>query len=151
MNLPTQRLLPIIALCALLAAPLASAMGPAGQGHGDPERMLGRLSEHLGLSEQQQDEVERILAQDSQQLRADRERMQAIRNALDAQHSDFDAGETQKLADELGEITSRMAYGFTSKQAQVYTVLTDAQREEFARLHEERESRAHRRFGKHRD
>jgi Spy/CpxP family protein refolding chaperone len=113
--------------------------------------MLSRLSEHLELSEQQRSQVRDILAQNGDQVRVDRERLQALRNALEEQRTDFDAGEAQRLADELGEITSRMAFGMTSKQAQIYAVLTDEQRAEFARLHAERDSRVHRRIGKHRE
>ncbi len=75
----------------------------------------------------------------------------ALRQELEQQRSNFNAGETQKLADELGEISARMAYNITSKQAQLYALLNEEQRAEFDRLHAERESRGHRRFGKERD
>lgn len=143
-----RRWLPLVVLGALLAAPLAWSFGAGGPPAMDPEQMLGRLTEELKLSEQQQTEVRNIIAQNSDQARADRERLQELREALEQQRTDFNAGEAQKLADELGEISARMAYNITSKQAQVYTVLTEEQRAEFERLHAERASRAHRRFGK---
>lgn len=143
-----HRWLPLVVLGALLAAPLAWSFGAGGPPHLDPEQMLGRLSEELQLDDEQQSQVRSIMAQNSEQARADRERLQELRQALEQQRANFNAGEAQKLADELGEISARMAYNITSKQAQVYAVLTEEQRAEFERLHAERASRAQRRFGK---
>ncbi len=143
-----SRVLPAMVLGGLLAAPLAWSMGHGGPGKMDPERMISRLSEHLSLTEQQESQVRSIMEQNSDQARADRERLQVLREELEQQRSNFDPGQAQKLADELGEISARMAYSFTSKQAQVYEVLSDEQRAEFEQLQAERQSRGARRFGK---
>lgn len=143
------RWLPAVAVAGCLAVPLAWSMGPGGQSHPDPERMLSRLSDHLALSDQQESQVREILAENGEQVRVDRARLQALRDALEQQQVDFEAGETQKLADEMGEITARMAYTFTSKQGQVYGVLTEEQRAHYEKLRAERGSRGHRRPGKY--
>ena len=140
-----------VACGGLLVVPLAWSMGPGGQSHPDPHRMLSRLSEHLALTEQQESQVREILAQSGDQARADRKRAQTLREALEQQHLDFNAGEAQRLADELGEVTSRMAYTLTSALAQVYGVLTEDQRAEFERLRAEHRSRGHHRYGKYRE
>ncbi len=146
-----SRIVPALALGGLLMSPLAWSMGHGGPGKMDPEHMITRLSEHLSLTEQQESQVRSIMEQGSEQGRADRERLQDLRAQLEQQRSNFDAGQAQQLADEIGEITTRMVYSFSSKQAQVYQVLSDEQRAEFEELHAARESRGARRFGKLRD
>ncbi len=140
MNRTIARILPTAVLgTALLASAAAFPMGPRHPG--DSERMLAHMTEQLDLSEAQAEQVGQVLSSDRAQAQADRRRMQEIREALEAQAGDFNAGEVQKLADELGEITSRMAFQMTSKRAEVYTILTPEQREELAEFRQQRGDR----------
>lgn len=140
-----------IALCGVLGASPAWSMGPGTEAHRDPARMLERLSEHLELTGEQEQQVRDILAQDSEQARADRQELRSLRDALAQQRNNYDDATTRQLADQLGEVSARMAYDITHKYARVYQVLDEAQRAEFERLQAEREARSGRRFGKHRD
>jgi Spy/CpxP family protein refolding chaperone len=66
------------------------------------------------------------------------------------QRGAFDAGEAQRLADEIGQITSRMVYQAASTQARIYQLLDEEQRAElgeFMEDHEPRRDRWHKRAG----
>ena len=148
MNRTLTRILPVAALGgALLVSSVAFSQGYRHQFDG--ERMLAHMTEQLDLSETQAREVGEILASDKAQAKADIERMGEIRQALEAEATDFDAGRTQKLADELGEITSRTAYRMTSKHAEIYQLLTPEQREEMEQLRERRREHRETRWSKH--
>ncbi len=143
------RIVPATALSGLLLASAAWSMGPQGREF-DSDRMLERMSEHLQLTEEQEQDVQSIMDENSDQMQADRERMQEIRDALEAQRESFDAGKAQSLADELGQITARMAFTATSKHARVYQVLSEEQRQQMAQMRAEREAHRERRWsGKH--
>lgn len=139
------------ALCGVLGALPAWSMGPGTEGHRNPARMLERLSAHLELTGEQEQQVRDILEQGSEQASADRQRLRSLRDALAQQRNSYDAAKTQQLADELGEVSARMAFDITHKYAQVYQVLDEQQRAEFERLQAEREARSGRRFGRHPD
>lgn len=143
MNKLVMRILPAAALgSVLLLSGTAWSMGHKGEF--DSERMMAHMADRLELSETQEQQVGELLSQGAQQAKVDHERMREIREALKEQRHAFNAGETQKLADELGEISSRMAFQLTSKHAEVYKLLTDEQRQEMDEMAEKRESR-HRR------
>ena len=144
------RALPATALSALLLASAAWSMGPHGRDI-DHDRMLARMSEHLQLTESQENEIQGILNENSQQMDTDRARLQEIRDAMRLQRESFDAGTTQSLADELGEITARMAYTATSKHARVYQVLDEEQRAEMLEIRAKREARMQKRFSRKQD
>lgn len=148
MNRTLTRILPTAALgTALLVSTAAFSMGP---GHKfDAQRMLAHMTEQLELSETQEQQIGEILSSGTEQAKSDRARMGEIREALEAQQSNFNAGEAQKLADELGEITSRMAYQMTSKRAEVYQQLTPEQREEMEEFKQQRAERKGDRRSKH--
>lgn len=150
MNRTIARILPTAVLgTVLLASTAAFAMG-----HGqkfNSERMLAHMTEQLDLSESQEQQVAEILSSGEAQARADRERMGEIREALEAQRSNFSAGETQKLADELGEITARTAYQMTSKRAEIYQLLTPEQRDEMDALRQQHGERRDERRGKRKE
>ncbi len=143
------KVIPAVAMSGLLMASASWAMGPRGEM--DPERMVPRMSEHLDLSEEQEQQITTILEENKAQMKADHERINEIRDALHQQRENFDAGEAQKLADELGEITTRMAYQAASKHAQVYQLLDEEQREELAELQEKRDQHKDKRWSKRRD
>lgn len=147
MNRTVARILPVALLgTALLASTAAFSMGHR-QGF-DSERMLAHMTAKLELSESQEQQIGEILSSGKEQAQADRARMEEIREALDAQGRNFNAGEAQKLADELGEITSRTVYQMTSKRAQVYQLLSEEQREEMDAMKQRRSEHREERWGK---
>jgi Spy/CpxP family protein refolding chaperone len=60
---------------------------------------------------------------------------------MQAQRQNFNSGEAQKLADEIGEITTRMVFDATRTQAEVYQLLSEEQRQEMDALMEKRDER----------
>ncbi len=111
-----------------------------GMGH-DPDRMLAHMAEHLELTGEQRAEVANLLKSAEQATASDRQRLRELRGELHQQGPDFDAGRVQSLADEIGQITSRLVYQSASTQAQVQALLSPEQREEMARLMEQRTER----------
>jgi len=111
-----------------------------GMGH-DPDRLLGHIAERLELSGEQREEVADLLKSAEQATAADRERLRELRAELHRQGEDFDAGRVQSLADEIGQITSRLVYQSASTQARVQALLSPEQQEEMARLMEKRTER----------
>lgn len=141
------RVAPATLLSAVLLASAAWSMGPHPREF-DHERLLDRMTEHLELSEAQVQQVRAVLEEDGAQMQADRSRMQEIRDALQSQRGSFDAGAAQVLAQELGEITARMAYSATSKHARVYQLLDEDQREEMAAMRARRGERMERHWSR---
>jgi Spy/CpxP family protein refolding chaperone len=101
--------------------------------------MVSRLIEELGVEASQAAEIHTIHVATVDAIAADRERLQMLRDELRNQQDDFDPGEAQKLADEIGEIAGRLAYEMSAMRAAVRGVLTDAQREQLDALREEHE------------
>ena len=129
----------------------ALAMGYRGGMDHDPGRMLSYMAKHLELSDEQRDQVENIVRAAREQSAADRARLQELRAGLQNMRGDFDAGAAQKIADEIGEITSRMVFQFSSSYAEFYGLLNAEQQAEVDRLQQERSERhgkrRHRYFG----
>ena len=123
---------------------LSSATGSMGLGGGmdhDPGRMVEHIADRLDLSEEQLVEVEKVLDTTRDALAADRQRLKDLRSELYAQRENFDAGETQAAADEIGQITARMVYQATSSHAQIYQLLTSEQRQQMDSMIEKRHAR----------
>ncbi len=127
-----------MALTGLVAS--AAGAGPAvGFDHltmasHDQGRMMAELADKLDLTAAQETEIKTIYADASSASKADRERLRQLREQLLAQGADFDPGEAQKLADETGEITTRLVYSMASTRARIGAVLTDSQREQLQDL-----------------
>jgi len=125
----------ITALNAVLLAGLlglagvASAMGPwAGEGMGDRGPVgLRHMVDALALTETQERDVAEILHTARESTLSDRHRMEELRAQLREQRLEFDPGQVQTIADEIGQITARTVYSMASAQAQVYQVLDAAQ------------------------
>lgn len=113
----------------------------------DPARMVERMSDQLDLSDDQAVQIESILENSMSASRDDHERLQELRSELKSGGGDFDAGEAQEAADEIGQITSRLAYRRANTNASIYEVLNDDQREAFEAFQSSREKRG----GKSRD
>ena len=132
----------------LLLSVSAWSMGPPhGRGM---DRMLSHMTQELDLSETQQANIETLLTEAREESAVDRERMGDIREQLKGMRTAFNAGTAQQLADELGGITSRMAYRMASTQAQIYQQLEPEQQAQFEELAERREQRGEKRKEKHR-
>ena len=150
MNRTLSKILPgSILTGVLLLSAGAWSMGPPA-GH-NPDKMLAYMAQELDLSESQEAQINSIVDESRESGAEDQERLGEIRTAMKAQRTDFDAGRTQKLADELGEITARMAYRMTSTQAQIYQLLEPEQREQMLELAEHREERMQKRWQRMRD
>lgn len=126
---------------AALVSVASWAMGPPGGMPHDPTHMVAHLAHKLDLSEQQRTDIEGIMVSSRDAARADHQRMRQLRQELKGQTEQFDAGRAQQLADELGAITARMVYQFTSNQAGIYQLLDEEQRAAMASLIEQREER----------
>ena len=135
-----KRILPGTVLGAVLLLSMSAwSMGPH-HGH-DPQRMLQHMTERLDLNSDQQTQIEALLQEGRDTVAQDHQRSKEIRDALKAMRLNFNAGEAQRLADELGSIGSRMAYTMASTQASVYQLLTEEQREKMDELTAVRERR----------
>ena len=130
----------VLGLSLLLAAG-AWSMGPGLGEDYDPSHKVAHLADRLGLDEDQQNSIEALMAAGQEQSAVDRERLKELKELLQVQVEDFNPGEAQKLADEIGEITTRITYLGTSTRAQVHAILTPEQREQMEALHEKRRER----------
>ena len=125
----------------LLIGAAAWSMGPAGGEDYDPAHKVAHLADRLGLDEDQQNSIEALMTAGQELGSVDRERLKELKESLQAQVEDFDPGATQQLADEIGEITTRLTYQRTSTRAQVHAILTPEQRTQLEALHEQRGER----------
>jgi Spy/CpxP family protein refolding chaperone len=128
-----------LALLSLSATSWAMKHG-GGMDH-DPARLVAHMTQQLDLSEEQQNQVAGLLNSSQEQNAADRERLQVLREQMHAQRQNFDSGEAQKLADEIGEITGRMVFNATKTHSEIYQLLTAEQRQEMDALMEKRSER----------
>ena len=126
----------------------AWAVGYRGGMEHDPGRMMSYMAEQLELNDTQRQQVQDIATNAREQSAADRARLQELRAELKNMRNDFDAGAAQKMADEIGEITSRMVFQFSSAYAEFYGLLTPEQRAEVDQLQEERGERRSKRWHK---
>jgi protein CpxP len=122
----------------------AWSMGPTHGMGGDPSRMIAHIGDRLDLSGEQQSEVESLVTTVKQTSETDRARMQELRAEMMAMKGDFDVGKAQTIADEIGQLTSRMVYQVSETFAQVYQVLNAEQRTQLDNMmakHQERRGR----------
>lgn len=112
--------------------------GERGHNHG---QVVERMARHLDLSDEQQVQVEQLFANGLEEVRADRERIEELRENLLGQAASFDAGDAQAAADEIGAITSRMVYRRASMQASLYQLLDEEQRAQLAAFNARRDKR----------
>ena len=123
---------------------------PGGGPDRDPARAIEHMTEKLELSEEQATAIDGLLAANRNAAGSDRQRMQTLRNELKAQRENFDAARAQKIADEIGSVTARMAFRAAELNAGVYQVLTPEQRTKMEQMMAKREQRRMQmRQGKH--
>ena len=82
----------------------------------------------LDLSAEQEQQISGIVNASELAMAVDRERVRQIRDEFRSLAENFDEGAAQGLADELGQITARLAYSHVSTMAQVRAVFTEEQR-----------------------
>ncbi len=115
----------------MLVSASAWSMGPHDgprMGPPDPDAMMERMTKDLNLTDEQSAKITELMNSGRAEGKADRKRMHEIYESLRSMRSAFDEAEARKLTDELGQISSRMAYRMASHGAQVYAVLTPEQR-----------------------
>ena len=141
----SRQLLATTGLAALLTAGVTWAMGPDYQADNfGGGRMLAYLADELDLTVAQEAEIRAIHEGVQEQSDADRQRLDELRESMRAQVENFDPGEAQKIADEIGEITTRVAYTRASTRASVRAVLSDEQLAQLEHLMLEQEDRRER-------
>ncbi|MEP5568925.1 MAG: Spy/CpxP family protein refolding chaperone [Halioglobus sp.] len=144
------KLIPGTALISiLLLSAGAWSMGPRPEHNVD--KILAHLSDELALSSAQEQQINVLVDESKEAGAADIVRLSEIREQMKAMRNDFDAGKAQQLADELGEISGRMAYRMASTQADVYQLLSPQQRAELTALSEKRDQRMEKRWARSRD
>jgi Spy/CpxP family protein refolding chaperone len=151
-RLALQRLALTALVTAALNATPASAMEPHGGFHHDEGRTFQYLVSELELNASQEAEIRSLHEAAAREGEADRRQLQRLRERLHELMDDFDAGEAQKLADEIGEITTRLAYSMVSTRAAMRSLLTEQQRQQLTDImtaHRER-GRGHDDAGKRR-
>jgi Spy/CpxP family protein refolding chaperone len=126
-----------LGLVVLLSA-AAWAMGPGGGMDHDPTRMVEHMSRKLDLSDEQKAEVETLVSSSRQASAQDMQRMRELRGEMRAQANNFDADKARTIADEIGQITGRLAYQAAETRAGVYQLLNDEQRAQMAQMMEKR-------------
>ena len=139
---------------AMLISATAWSMGPQdGQRMGPPEpgKMLERMTRDLDLTDQQSAQISALITDGRAAAEADRKRMHGIYDSLRDMRESFDETEARKLTDELGQISSRMAYRMASKGAEVYAVLTPEQRTQLDAKMQKMQARMERRGDSKRD
>ncbi|MEM1113018.1 MAG: Spy/CpxP family protein refolding chaperone [Pseudomonadota bacterium] len=125
-------------LCVATAVALAA---PRSMWHRAPEGLLDRLAEELQLDAVQRLSVADVLDTARGATAQDREALRDLRRELGSLPEDFDAGEAQRMADEIGAITTRLVYVGASSRAAVYELLTTEQQRTLDGLKAERQAR----------
>ena len=133
MKLPLPVL--ILALVAALASAALSARpgGFAGFGHDPGFHLLDVLADDLGLTEEQETEIDELMNETRLATAVDRERMSQIREQLrrlSRTDEAFDSGAASALAEELASIISRAVVTGSETRWKMRQVLTAEQRQQ---------------------
>lgn len=117
----------IVVLALSVSALAQQAMQP------QPDQ-VDQLAEMVGLTEEQQVEIRRILGEMQEQIAGLREKALLLQQQMQAQvRADFDEESIRENARALGELTGEIAALSTLMQAKVDRVFTPEQREELDR------------------
>jgi Spy/CpxP family protein refolding chaperone len=146
-----KRFITTILLISGLAAFSGLSLAQPGNGHKGPPGLdnldhLDMLADEIGLTEEQGTQITDIVNAAQLESAVDRERMQQIKDELRAMADSFDASQAQILADELGEISARLAYNGAERHAAIRQVFSEEQIAMLEELRAEHES-SRSRFG----
>ncbi len=139
MNQAIKQLVAGACISLSLLGATASQARPGGDGPMASPRMLEHMASELELSDPQRAEIKTVMSQGEETLEADRQRLRELKAQLREPDGAFDAGQAQRLADELGEVTARMAYAMAAKQAELRAILSPEQRQELDSLRDQRQ------------
>ena len=141
MKRTTQRTL--MGAVAVAAATMTIAAGTWSMpplGGGDGSSRANRMMHALDLDDAQREAVESRLAESRAVAEADRRRMKELRTEARGLREDYDAGRAQQIADEIGEISGRLALVRMATQADIYSLLDEEQRAELEAKMERRKA-----------
>jgi Spy/CpxP family protein refolding chaperone len=146
-----KKFITVIVLISGLASFSGLALAQPEMGRGGPPGIenldhLDMLADQIGLTEEQGTEITEIVNNAQLASAVDRERIHQIKDELRAMADNFDASQAQILADELGEISARLAYSGTESHAAIRQVFTEEQLAMLEELRAEHES-SRSRFG----
>jgi Spy/CpxP family protein refolding chaperone len=116
--------------------------GFGGPGGFDITRMLDRIGEEIGLTEEQRTEIEAIVAEEQPGIEALREQMAELRE----QHresmtpGEFDETAIRAFAQAQGNLATELMVSGARLKYRVYSVLTTEQQELLAQIREDRQS-----------
>ena len=124
------------ALC--LAQPRGGPPGPP-----DPEMMLERMTEQLGLSDQQSDQLEALFTAHRKAMRSVHEAMRTAREALNAQiHAEtIDEAAIRKAAGVMAVLEADQAVNRAKLFQEIRGILTPEQFQKLEQIREERRER----------
>jgi Spy/CpxP family protein refolding chaperone len=123
----------------VVAQPSFGPPGGMGTSHaGEGFGQLEFVADRLGLTDDQESQINEIIDAAELVTAVDRERMKQIREALHAMREEFDAGEAQVLANEFGEITARLAYSGAETRAAIHAVFTPEQLQQLEEMKAQR-------------
>jgi Spy/CpxP family protein refolding chaperone len=135
-----NRIVALLLTAGILGVAMQSAARPhSGHESMDPLEHIERMAEHLNLSSEQEQQITDIVNAAEIATAADRERMRQIHEELRQLSEAFDEGVAQGLADEIGQLTARLAYSHVSTMAAVRAVFTAEQLQELEELRAQRE------------
>lgn len=132
----------VAAMSVFLGLTALSLSLEARPGKGGDHDFLDRLefiADRIGLTDQQEADINSIINSSQLTNAVDRERAVQIKDELHGLTENFDASQAQILADEMGEITARLVYTKAETQAAVQAVFTAEQKEMLQAMREERE------------
>ena len=118
---------------ALIALTLSTGVAAQQQSGGQPDQ-VSQLAQMVGLSDDQQTQIRDIMKEMQGKIRELRKTARTLQKELQGEiKQDFDAEAIQQKADELGEVTGKIAGLSALMQARVDAVFTDEQRAELDR------------------
>ena len=131
-------LIPAIMLGAVALAGRAIAGSPDGHHPFTVDGMVSHMSQKLGLTEVQNQQVRQILEAQQTQIQAE---MAAVKTAREALHTatmadTVDEGAIRAAAQSLGQAEGDLAYLHAKIHAQIVPLLTAEQKQKLSTLHE---------------
>lgn len=126
-----------------------------GGHHGGPklERMIGKMSHHLDLSDEQQSSLEQIVAANKQTMKGNRAASRSLRQEtmkLDPGAENY-ATKTAEMADQFAALARDKALLRADIFKQVSDILTEQQRTEVREMMARRMEKMQRHASKHQD